>query len=183
MSGDTSARVVIADDEPLARERLRMLLEGQADIEVTAECQDGTQAIDAIRRLRPDLVFLDVQMPGATGFEVVAALDQERLPLVVFVTAAPPPLPGPQPRTCAAAARSRRDQVGRPRVLRTGRRDRLDRVGRQLREAPRRRRRPLVPRDDERARGAALPGDLLSDSPLLHREHRACEGAAALVQR
>jgi len=87
MSGDSSARVVIADDEPLARERLRMLLEGQADIEVIAECQDGTQAIDAIRRLRPDLVFLDVQMPGATGFEVVAALDQERLPLVVFVTA------------------------------------------------------------------------------------------------
>jgi two-component system LytT family response regulator len=88
MTGDRSAaRVVIADDEPLARERLRMLLEGQEDIEVVAECQDGTQAIDTIRRLRPDLVFLDVQMPGATGFEVVAALDQERLPLVVFVTA------------------------------------------------------------------------------------------------
>jgi len=81
------ARVVIADDEPLARERLRMLLDGQDGIEVVAECQDGTQAIETIRRLRPDLAFLDVQMPGATGFEVVAALDQDRLPLVVFVTA------------------------------------------------------------------------------------------------
>jgi len=82
-----TARVVIADDEPLARERLRMLLDGQDDIEVVGECQDAAQAIDAIRRLRPDLVFLDVQMPGASGFDVVAALDQDRLPLVVFVTA------------------------------------------------------------------------------------------------
>ena len=87
MTDRSPARVVIADDEPLARERLRMLLDGQDGIEVVAECQDGTQAIETIRRLRPDLAFLDVQMPGATGFEVVAALDQDRLPLVVFVTA------------------------------------------------------------------------------------------------
>ncbi len=80
-------RVVIADDEPLARERLRMLLSGQQGLEVVAECEDGLATIDAIRRTKPDLVFLDVQMPGASGFEVVAALGAERLPLFVFVTA------------------------------------------------------------------------------------------------
>jgi len=80
-------RVVIADDEPLARQRLSMLLDGQEGLEIVAECQDGLAAIEAIRRTKPDLVFLDVQMPGATGFEVVAALDSERMPLFVFVTA------------------------------------------------------------------------------------------------
>jgi two-component system, LytTR family, response regulator len=80
-------RVLIADDEPLARERLKMLLDGQEGFEVTAECQDGASTIDAIRRVKPDLVFLDVQMPGANGFEVVSALKPEELPLFVFVTA------------------------------------------------------------------------------------------------
>jgi two-component system LytT family response regulator len=86
-SDRTPTRVVIADDEPLARERLRMLLAGQEGVEIVAECEDGLAAIEAIRRTTPDLVFLDVQMPGATGFEVVAALGAERLPLFVFVTA------------------------------------------------------------------------------------------------
>jgi two-component system LytT family response regulator len=83
----TVTRVVIADDEPLARERLRMLLDGQDGLEVVAECQNGLDAIDAIRRTKPDLVFLDVQMPGASGFDVVAALGSDPLPLFVFVTA------------------------------------------------------------------------------------------------
>jgi two-component system, LytTR family, response regulator len=83
----SKTRVVIADDEPLARERLKMLLDGQEGLEVVAECQDGLETIDVLRRTKPDLVFLDVQMPGASGFDVVAALDSERLPLFVFVTA------------------------------------------------------------------------------------------------
>ena len=80
-------RVLIADDEPLARERLRMLLDGQPGLTVVAECDDGLSAIDAIRRTKPDLVFLDVQMPGATGFDVVTALEDGPTPLFVFVTA------------------------------------------------------------------------------------------------
>ena len=80
-------RVLVADDEPLARERLRLLLLREEGIELVAECPNGTDAIEAIDRLQPDLVFLDVQMPGATGFEVIEAVGVERMPLVVFVTA------------------------------------------------------------------------------------------------
>ena len=80
-------RILIADDEPLARERQKMLLVGQEGFEVVGECHDGPSTIDAIRRSKPDLVFLDVQMPGANGFDVVSALGEEELPLFVFVTA------------------------------------------------------------------------------------------------
>jgi two-component system, LytTR family, response regulator len=80
-------RVLVADDEPLARERLRTLLAPEEWVEVVAECPTGTDTIDAIDRLHPDLVFLDVQMPGATGFEVIEAVGASRMPLVVFVTA------------------------------------------------------------------------------------------------
>jgi two-component system LytT family response regulator len=80
-------RVLVADDEPLARERLRLLLSREEGIDLVAECPNGTDAIEAIDRLQPDLVFLDVQMPGATGFEVIEAVGAERMPLVVFVTA------------------------------------------------------------------------------------------------
>jgi two-component system LytT family response regulator len=80
-------RAVIADDEPLARERLRTLLAGEEWIEVVGEAGDGLAAIDAILRLRPDLVFLDVQMPGATGFDVIEAIGDAKMPFVVFVTA------------------------------------------------------------------------------------------------
>jgi two-component system, LytTR family, response regulator len=80
-------RVLVADDEPLARERLRTLLSREEWLELIAECPNGIDAIDAIGRLQPDLVFLDVQMPGATGFEVIEAVGPERMPLVVFVTA------------------------------------------------------------------------------------------------
>ncbi|MGH8637211.1 MAG: LytR/AlgR family response regulator transcription factor [Burkholderiales bacterium] len=81
------SRIIIADDEPLARARLRMLLGGESWVDLVAECADGTHAIAAIRELRPDLVFLDVQMPGATGFDVIEAIGPAHMPAVVFVTA------------------------------------------------------------------------------------------------
>src|SRR4029453_16892856 len=80
-------RTVIIDDEPLAREGVRLLLERDPDIEVIDESGDGADAIDVIRRHRPDLVFLDVQMPDMNGFQVLAALEPPELPAVVFVTA------------------------------------------------------------------------------------------------
>ena len=80
-------RIVIADDEPLARERLRTLLATEDWAEVVAECQNAAEAIEAISRVKPDLVFLDVQMPGGTGFDVIEAVGAARMPLVIFVTA------------------------------------------------------------------------------------------------
>ena len=80
-------KVIIVDDEPLARERLRKLLGAEADIELLGECADGIAAVEAIRSLEPDLVFLDVQMPELDGFGVLAALEGGALPAVVFVTA------------------------------------------------------------------------------------------------
>lgn len=79
--------MVIADDEPLARERLRDLLGREASVEIVAEAGDGRAALEAINNHKPDLVFLDIQMPELTGFEVVAELPRERLPAMVFVTA------------------------------------------------------------------------------------------------
>jgi two-component system LytT family response regulator len=80
-------RTLIIDDEPLARERIRSLLQAEQDIEIVAECASGPEAVAAIRKHSPDLIFLDVQMPGMSGFEVLRALDSEKLPLVIFVTA------------------------------------------------------------------------------------------------
>lgn len=80
-------RTLIVDDEPLARERVRMMLGAHPDMVVVGECGDGQQAIAAIREHRPDLVFLDVQMPGIDGFGVLRELQHETLPYVVFVTA------------------------------------------------------------------------------------------------
>jgi two-component system LytT family response regulator len=80
-------RVLVADDEPLARERLRVLLSREDWLEVVAECPNGTEAIASIDKLQPDLVFLDVQMPGADGFEVIETIGASRMPIVVFVTA------------------------------------------------------------------------------------------------
>lgn len=80
-------RALIVDDEPLAREKIRLMLENQHDIEVIGECSDGSEAVSAIQECNPDLVFLDIQMPGQDGFEVLSSLQPEQLPVVVFVTA------------------------------------------------------------------------------------------------
>jgi two-component system, LytTR family, response regulator len=80
-------RTLIVDDEPLARERLRALLQLEPDIEVIGECADGQQAVSAITQHAPDLVFLDIQMPVLDGFGVLKALEDRPLPGVVFVTA------------------------------------------------------------------------------------------------
>jgi two-component system LytT family response regulator len=80
-------RVVIVDDEELARRGIRTRLQRFTDVEVVAECANARQAIDAIRRCTPDLVFLDVQMPGKSGFDVIEAVGWETFPYVIFVTA------------------------------------------------------------------------------------------------
>jgi two-component system, LytTR family, response regulator len=80
-------KALVVDDEPLGRERVRALLEREKDVEVVGECEDGVEAVEAIRVLTPDLVFLDVQMPEMDGFGVVEAVGPHRMPLVVFVTA------------------------------------------------------------------------------------------------
>lgn len=80
-------RTLIVDDEPLARERLRKLLQAEADIEIVGECADGRQALELANQERPDLLFLDVQMPELDGFGVVAGLESDPPPAVVFVTA------------------------------------------------------------------------------------------------
>jgi two-component system LytT family response regulator len=79
-------RVLLSDDETLARERLRSLLEEEADLEIVAECGDGKSAVATIERERPDLVFLDIQMPEVDGFGVVQEL-RDTMPLTIFVTA------------------------------------------------------------------------------------------------
>jgi two-component system LytT family response regulator len=81
-------RAVLADDEPLARERLRTLLAAHPSLQLVRECGDGTSAVAAVRELHPDLLFLDVQMPGMDGFGVLRELYGEpHLPEIVFVTA------------------------------------------------------------------------------------------------
>lgn len=80
-------RVVIVDDEPLVRSGLRSLLEQEHDVAIVAEARNGKEALEAIGANRPDIVFLDVQMPGMDGFQVLAALDAAARPSIVFVTA------------------------------------------------------------------------------------------------
>jgi two-component system, LytTR family, response regulator len=80
-------RALVVDDEPMARERVLSLLQHEDDVEVVGECSDGEQAIAAIQHQTPDLVFLDVQMPGIDGFGVIQAIGAERMPIVVFITA------------------------------------------------------------------------------------------------
>lgn len=80
-------RAVIIDDEPIARLRIRRLLDADPEVEVIAECGDGEAAVAAICREQPDLVFLDIQMPEMDGFEVVRQVGIERMPITIFVTA------------------------------------------------------------------------------------------------
>ena len=80
-------RALIVDDEPLARARLRTLLARHPDMQVVGECAEGGEAAAAIGRLRPEVVFLDIQMTETSGLEVAAGLERGPLPAVVFVTA------------------------------------------------------------------------------------------------
>lgn len=80
-------RTVVVDDEPLARQTLRLLLDRERDFRIVAECSHGAGAIEAIRRERPDALFLDVQMPEVDGFEVLRRLEADAVPAVIFVTA------------------------------------------------------------------------------------------------
>jgi two-component system, LytTR family, response regulator len=80
-------RALIVDDEPLARRGVSLRLQKFADIKIVGECGDGLSAIEKILELSPDVVFLDVQMPGMDGFEVLGSLPKENLPGVIFLTA------------------------------------------------------------------------------------------------
>lgn len=82
-----SIRALIVDDEPLARERIRQLLGEEPDVELVGESGDGFEAVDQIQTLRPELVFLDVQMPDMDGFEVLRRVAAAWLPVVIFTTA------------------------------------------------------------------------------------------------
>jgi two-component system LytT family response regulator len=80
-------RTIVVDDEPLGRQTLRLLLAREEDFAIVAECSGGSAAIEAIRRERPDVLFLDVQMPEVDGFEVLRRLGPDAVPAVIFVTA------------------------------------------------------------------------------------------------
>jgi two-component system LytT family response regulator len=83
----TLIRAVVADDQPMARERLAALLAEQPDVQLIAQCASGAEAVAAIEQHRPDLVFLDMQMPELDGLAVVEAVGADRMPPVIFVTA------------------------------------------------------------------------------------------------
>ncbi len=80
-------RTIIADDEHLARKKLRLLLGSEPGVQVVAECQDGQQTIGAVRAHKPDLLLIDVRMPDVDGFEVLLQLTADEMPVVVFTTA------------------------------------------------------------------------------------------------
>ncbi len=80
-------RTIISDDEPLAREKLRILLASEPGVRIVAECRDGRQTISALQTYKPDLLLLDIQMPGADGFQVLSTIPADDMPLVVFTTA------------------------------------------------------------------------------------------------
>jgi two-component system LytT family response regulator len=82
-----SIRALIVDDEPLARERLHELLDDRSDVAIVGEAQDGQEAVEALRTRDVDLVFLDVQMPGMSGIDVVEEIGADAMPVTVFVTA------------------------------------------------------------------------------------------------
>ncbi|CCP01807.1 Sensory transduction protein lytT [Erwinia amylovora Ea644] len=79
--------VLIVDDEPLARDNLRILLQDQSDIRIVGECANAIEATGAVHRLRPDVLFLDIQMPRISGLEMVSMLDPAHRPWIVFLTA------------------------------------------------------------------------------------------------
>ena len=80
-------RTLVVDDEPLARKRIKRLLAGEPGISMVGECASGREAIQVIQEKSPELVFLDIQMPGVGGFEVLQAISEQQMPIVIFVTA------------------------------------------------------------------------------------------------
>jgi two-component system, LytTR family, response regulator len=80
-------RAIIADDEPLARERLKFLLASDPEIEIVSECRNGKEVLAALKAAPIDLLFLDIQMPGADGFDVIESVGPSHMPITVFVTA------------------------------------------------------------------------------------------------
>jgi two-component system LytT family response regulator len=87
MTDAASIRALVVDDELLGRQIIREMLEDHPDVEVVGECVNGYEAVAAIQEQSPDLIFLDVEMPEMSGFEVLNALKTERMPMVIFVTA------------------------------------------------------------------------------------------------
>jgi len=87
MTEQKKIRTLVVDDEELARDRMQSLLAEQPDVEIVGVCTDGPSAVETIDKTQPDLVFLDVQMPGMDGFEVIDNIDKNHAPAVVFVTA------------------------------------------------------------------------------------------------
>jgi two-component system LytT family response regulator len=80
-------RTLVADDEPLARERLKLLLASDPEIEISGECRNGNEVVDTLKSAPIDLLFLDIEMPGNSGFEVIEEVGLTKMPLTVFVTA------------------------------------------------------------------------------------------------
>ena len=80
-------RVLLVEDEPHARGKLRELVEGEPDLEIAGECGDGLQALQLVASARPDLIFLDIEMPGLNGLELVKSMDQSRSPHIIVTTA------------------------------------------------------------------------------------------------
>lgn len=126
-------RTLLVDDEPLARQRMRMLLARHADIEILGECADGPEAVLAIDELAPDLVFLDVEMPTLDGFGVLQHLPPDQRPSVVFVS-------GHEQYAVKAFETQAVDYLVKPvaadRVERTLERVRARRAGRAAQRAP-----------------------------------------------
>jgi two-component system LytT family response regulator len=80
-------RILVVDDEPLAREGVVFQLRNERDVEIVAECENGSEAIRAIKAHKPDLVFLDIRMPKVSGFDVIEEVGTDSMPLVIFLTA------------------------------------------------------------------------------------------------
>jgi two-component system, LytTR family, response regulator len=86
-SAGRKIRVLIVDDEPLARQNIRVLLKEDPEIELIGECGSGAEAVKVIQKHAPDLLFLDIQMPLMSGFDVLEKIDAEKIPAIIFVTA------------------------------------------------------------------------------------------------
>ncbi len=86
MTESERVRAIIVDDEPPGRQKIREMLKNEPDVELVAECTNGPEAVDAIRAKSPNLVFLDIQMPGLDGFGMLEALGNNHVPVVIFVS-------------------------------------------------------------------------------------------------